>query len=131
MLLFFQSPFLLLQLLQDIVADVRAPVGADNPLRQVIINTHSPAVVAQVPEDSLLVAELKEAVGNGPPFKRLSFSCLPKTWRHKTGEPAVSRGTLLGYLNPVSPREAGEDLLARRVVDHPDLQMLLPFGAEG
>lgn len=50
----------ILELLQDIATDVEEPVDQDNPLRQVIINTHSPAVVQQIPEDSLLVAELKE-----------------------------------------------------------------------
>ncbi len=44
----------MLKLLQDIATDAEEPVGPDNPLRQVIINTHSPAVVAQVPEDSLV-----------------------------------------------------------------------------
>jgi predicted ATPase len=36
----------MLGLLRDIVTDVSEPLGPDNPLRQVIVNTHSPAVVA-------------------------------------------------------------------------------------
>jgi predicted ATPase len=51
----------ILDLLRDIAVDIEEPVGPDNPLRQVIVNTHSPAVVAQVPEDSLLVAELENS----------------------------------------------------------------------
>jgi predicted ATPase len=47
----------LLRLLQEIATDTSMAVDEDNPLRQVIINTHSPTVVLQVPEDSLLVAE--------------------------------------------------------------------------
>ena len=31
-----------------IAADTREPAGRENPLRQVIVNTHSPAVVSQV-----------------------------------------------------------------------------------
>ena len=72
----------MLSLLQDIATDTQEPVGDDNPLRQVIVNTHSPAVVYQVPEDSLLVAESRETVkGGGERFDRLSCSCLPGTWR--------------------------------------------------
>jgi predicted ATPase len=76
----------ILQLLQDIATDVDEPIGIDNPLRQVIVNTHSPAVVMQVPDDSLLVAELKEMVRLGQRFKRVSFGCLPDTWRQKAPE---------------------------------------------
>ena len=50
----------ILELLQDIATDVEEPLSLENPLRQVIVNTHSPAVVLQVDDDSLLVAELKE-----------------------------------------------------------------------
>jgi len=37
----------LLQLLQDIACDTDEAVDEDNPLRQVIVNTHSPSVVAE------------------------------------------------------------------------------------
>src|SRR5262249_50392028 len=47
----------MLRLLEDLTTDVHEPVGTDNPLRQVVVNTHSPLVVKQVPEDSLVVAE--------------------------------------------------------------------------
>ena len=71
----------ILKLLQDIATDVNEAIGIDNPLRQVIINTHSPSVVMQVPDESLLVAELKETVDSGKRFKRVCFGCLPNTWR--------------------------------------------------
>ena len=38
----------ILQLLQDIATDPQEPVDDTNPLRQVIVNTHSPALVAEV-----------------------------------------------------------------------------------
>lgn len=126
----------ILRLLQDIATDVNVPVGPDNPLRQVIINTHSPSVVAQVPDDSLLVAELKEVVQQGRRFKRVVFGPLPKTWREKAPEKVspVSRGKLMAYLNPVMPngekdaKSIREKLISRRVIDRPDLQLLLPLG---
>ena len=127
----------MLSLLRDIATDASAPVDDDNPLRQVIVNTHSPAVVYQVPEDSLLVAESKETVKEGGErFDRLSCSCPPGTWRvGEDGAEEVSLGKLLSYLNPVLPHtEQGEDggAAARRVIDRADLQMLMPFdGREG
>jgi predicted ATPase len=127
----------MLSLLQDIATDVSEPINSDNPLRQVIINTHSPSVVAQVPEDSLLVAELKESIESGARFKHASFTPLPNTWRTKAPEKVtpVSKGKLLAYLNPINPNgsETGDNgeseisLETRRVMDRPDLQPLLPF----
>jgi predicted ATPase len=127
----------MLSLLQDIATDVNEPISPDNPLRQVVINTHSPSVVAQVPDDSLLVAELKESVESGIRFKHASFSPLPKTWRaNASGNPSpISKGKLLAYLNPISPNglDSDEDVKfessqkSRRVMDRPDLQVLLPF----
>lgn len=122
----------ILQLLQDIATDTDEEVNEDNPLRQVIINTHSPAVVQQVPEDSLVVAELKEAVMNGHRFKCVSFGCLPNTWRsteHSNGMPVavVAKGELIAYLNPVSPSAQLETAPRhRRVIDREDLTLLIP-----
>jgi predicted ATPase len=146
----------MLELLRDIATNTDEPVGPDNPLRQVIVNTHSPAVVAQVPDDSLVVAELKEAVRNdGQRFSRVRFGCLPGTWRQTRAEKSedvnvVAKGNLLAYLNPVaggavaSPisqngpddqerrggRNGKSSSRVRRVVDRPDMQMLLPLPSQ-
>lgn len=52
----------MLQLLQDIATDTDSPCDEGNPLRQVIVNTHSPLVFQQVQDDSVLLAELVEGV---------------------------------------------------------------------
>ncbi len=129
----------MLRLLQDIATDVDEPIGPDNPLRQVIVNTHSPVVVSQVPDDSLLVVELKEMLRPGQRFKGACFSCLPDTWRSQKSPPEevsiVSKGKLLAYLNPFAHEEPDWDddrrskqtqRKKRRVMDRADLQMLLP-----
>jgi predicted ATPase len=67
----------ILQLLQDIATDTTEPVEVDNPLRQVIINTHSPALVSEVPDASLLVAELKETIQEGQRARSVSFRRSP------------------------------------------------------
>lgn len=127
----------LVQLLQDIATDTTEPVEADNPLRQVIINTHSPALVSEVPDGSLLIAELKETIQEGLRFKRVSFSCLPNTWR-ESGDTAeeiniVSKGDLMAYLNPNPVQielEEPTTQLPRRVIDREDLQPLFPLSRE-
>lgn len=129
----------ILQLLQDIACDVESPVGYDNPLRQVIVNTHSPAVVNQVPDESLLIASTKEIIRDGQRFRGASFSWLPDTWRSEAEPeiPPVAKGELLSYLNPTgaSIAETAEDekrarhaqggQSARRVMDRSDLQLEL------
>lgn len=129
----------MLKLLQDIAIDVEEPIDTDNPLRQVIINTHSPTVVAQIPDDSLLVAETVEQIKAGVRFKAVRFCGLPDTWRHQGTDAAnhISRGKLLSYLNPVVSNYTSTEVenksstrVHRRIVDRPDLQRLLPFVAE-
>jgi len=138
----------MLRLLEDIAVDAQRPIDVENPLRQVIINTHSPSVVTQVDPDSLLVADLKEDIRSGKRFKKVCFGCLPDTWRARIpGNPCiVSLGKLLSYLNPVGPEEPedltdseagcrtvpkGKILKKRRVADREDLRQLrIPFGGK-
>lgn len=131
----------MLRLLHDITTDVTEPLGPDNPLRQVIINTHSPAVVLQVPDESILVAELKEKIQGNQRFKGACFSYLPDTWRHKKAPEETSvvpKGELLAYLNPIAQltddsstigksqgKSQNSPLKTRRVVDRADIQLLL------
>ncbi len=133
----------ILELLQNIAVDATMAVDADNPLRQVIINTHSPAVVQQVPQESLLFADSveqkNEALGI---FRGVRFSSLSGTWRQKASDapPSVALGDVLAYLNPVPvhPTDEQDDLTQgesapRRIIDRPDvqeLQMPLPFEVE-
>lgn len=118
----------MLRLLQDIATDVEEAVGPNNPLRQVIINTHSPSVVSEVPAESLLVADLEETERDGKLFKRVCFSGLPETWRQKAGDGAraVSRGKLLSYLNPLASSNGHLQQARQRVKDRSDLQLMLP-----
>lgn len=120
----------ILNLLQDIAVDIDDAVGPDNPLRQVIVNTHSPSVVAQVPDSSLLIAELRELTSDGKPFTALSFACLPNTWRTLVpGTNVVSRGRVLEYLSPIASsdnwRFRSEQLPGsrKRVIDRDDMQL--------
>jgi predicted ATPase len=132
----------MLSLLRDIAIDVETPVGPDNPLRQVIINTHSPALLALIPGESLLLAELVEESDRGGMCRSARFSCLPDTWReHSPEKPAtVSREGLPSYLQPVvsaqpdhensdTKRERDAGGSKQRVTERSDPHPLLPFQA--
>jgi hypothetical protein len=130
----------MLQLLQDVATDTEEPCDESNPLRQVIVNTHSPTVFQQVPEGSVLMAELVEDVrpdgGQGKTnalrFRKLPFSCLEDTWRaRRIKEHRITgKGNLLACLNPsasVRDKATGRT----RVMDHNDIQLLLTMPSEG
>jgi predicted ATPase len=124
----------ILSLLQDVATDINQPISPDNPLRQVIVNTHSPAVVAQVPEDCLLLAESVKVQKGEKSFDKVTFGCLASTWRTEIpGTPVVPKGKLIAYLSSVALRPH-EDWIGttaehpqRRVIDNREVQLAL-FG---
>lgn len=126
----------MVHLLMDLAVDPTEPVGSDNPLRQVIFNTHSPVVVTVVPDDSLLMAVEEYTVEDHRRQTRLGLRHLAGTWRARAGNAnEVARGDLLAYLNALGPpMEATPrqtESIRARVVDRPDVrQLLLSFGAE-
>lgn len=56
----------LAELLCDYAVDVKHPVGADNPLRQVVLNSHSPEVARQFSCDDLIFVERAVTSRDGP-----------------------------------------------------------------
>ena len=130
----------MIQLLRDLTTDVQEkdPDFVGDQIRQIIINTHSPSVVMQVPEDSLVMAEPVDVLRDQASFRVLQLRCLPDTWRAKAEslEP-ISKGRLLAYLNPVSRGNAWDQFKfegasngkhARRVIDRKDIrQYEIPF----
>lgn len=117
----------MVRLLRDIAVDPREPVDDTNPLRQVIINTHSPAVVSEVPDDSLIVVYDRNVFYDEQVMSQPTFAGLPETWREKKAKsPIISKGVLVPYLNPTIPRQESRTD-RKRVVDREDLQMLLPI----
>lgn len=123
----------ILQLLRDIAVDPTRPAGRDNPLRQVIINTHSPAVFQEAPDESVVFTKARETQADYDHLFRAAHFChLSGTWRAKHGNDSdiVPRGDLLTYLNPVRPKHATRrpaKSTEKRVVDRDDMQELLPF----
>jgi hypothetical protein len=114
--------------------DTDDPIGPDNPLRQVIINTHSPTVVGAVEDEDLLVAEARQMADSKGAGRAVVFSWLSDTWRQKSSPETgtVARGVLGPYLNPLAYAEDEEDsgsgtglgkaVRPQRVKDRQDLQ---------
>jgi predicted ATPase len=119
----------MLDLLQDIAVDVTQSVGEDNPLRQVIVNTHSPVVVSQVPDDTLVFAVSETRVVEGGIVNGVSFRSLSGTWRSEQAKmPEIARGIAMAFLQPIPERsDPSRKGPARRVMDRGDLQLELKF----
>lgn len=128
----------ILKLLKAIACDPTIEVGEDNPLRQVIINTHSPSVVKLIDPDDLLIAVYEQQVVNHRRFNATVFKWLSKTWRAKSDDRQISPiaiGKLMSYLEQVPLEDADEQdpqiSQKRRLIDREDIkQMILPLSAD-
>lgn len=81
----------MVQLLLDIAVDPQRKVDLDNPMRQVIVNTHSPEVTREVPADSLVFAKAETAIEGGTTSRRIVMGGLPGTWRFDINHPISIR----------------------------------------
>lgn len=84
-------------------------------IRQVIINTHSPLVVAELADGELLMAETLRL--RGATF--IHFKPLSRTWRKVGGSPAdsITRGELQGYLQGFGANQSNTTRSGYRVRD--------------
>lgn len=109
----------MLDLLRGIAVDTDKAVDDDNPLRQIIVNTHSPAFVQLIAPDDLLGASQTTTMHEGHRVTHSQFLPLPDTWRAKADPQTktLPLGTLLAYLNPVGEKDKDDP---ERVVDYAD-----------
>jgi len=95
----------ILRLLMDIAIDPDYPVDDDNPLRQVIVNTHSPGFVRACPKEALIVVDVVERVDvpSGRRAGTARFRALPGTWRQALNDRVqpVFMAELLRFLESV------------------------------
>jgi predicted ATPase len=91
----------MLRLLNDMAVDPHEPVGDDNSLRQVIVSTHSPVVIANASAEDVVFAEpCIEQIGDRR-VRGLRLRGVQGTWRGVLDE-AMSTGAILAYLTPQS-----------------------------
>jgi len=106
----------ILELLREMAVDPFQPVDEANPLRQIIINTHSPIVVRNLEPDELLVAV---------PVRRqrssfTAYGAMVNSWRLKISDhsseltPKVTLAELLDYLHN-SDAASAEDMRSGRL----------------
>lgn len=89
----------MVNLLRDIAVDTTKEPGEDNPIRQVIVATHSPFFV-QLQNHADLVFALEATIrnDNGQPMAVLRCQPLAKTWRAAHTGQSVGLATILAYL---------------------------------
>ena len=104
----------MVKLLEDIAVDAQRPISPDNPLRQVIVNTHSPLVVQEVDQADLLCADTTELLVGDRVVRNVSFKCMPNTWRLKSESPppTITQGAMLALLHPGGPARAATPIPA-------------------
>ena len=90
----------MLKLLQDLAVDPMSRPGDDNPLRQVIVNTHSPVVVQVVSPGDLLFATTRTITSDGSSHEVLDLRPLRDTWRTRGGGSSmpIGKADLVPYL---------------------------------
>ena len=96
----------MLSLVRSLSENTDETTVALSPIRQIIINTHSPLVVAELNDSELLFAETLKRKAKA----FVNFKPLPSTWRQVAsdgrGAELVTRGQLMSYLS-------GHELRAR------------------
>lgn len=127
----------IINLLYDIALDLNFENDIDNPLRQVIINTHSPLVVAEIKANDLIFAEEIKQNYNNNIISGVRFKPLTDTWRSKKkieNQKSVSKSVVLKYLNPYFTNDNSVHpsfrKKANRVLDRPEVRQLSFFNIE-
>ncbi|MGC4057783.1 MAG: AAA family ATPase [Chitinophagaceae bacterium] len=96
----------MVELLEEMATDTEYEVNDENPLRQVIINTHSPLVVMTVADESLYLADEREYFSEelNKKVRHTGFSALKDTWKtdHQLAG-VTSLGEIHHYLGEGDP----------------------------
>jgi len=88
----------MVDLVRGLSVDPTYEPGPDNPLRQVITNTHSPYFVAFQNSDDLLLATPTAIRREGRICTTLRLAPMIGSWRAKTAEYTVSKAAIVDYL---------------------------------
>lgn len=89
----------MLRLLKDLAVDTTQPCGEENPMRQILIATHSPVLVKLENPDDLIYADIVKIKGlDGKPASTIRCKCLKESWRARRNEPTIDKGSIVSYL---------------------------------
>jgi predicted ATPase len=125
----------ILRLLNDIAVGTKTPVGSDNPMRQVIINTHSPSVVSQVDDTSLIFSEAHIRPADSGSVAAMELLCVENTIRSKHFKmKTIQRGKILDYLTGNLSKESDDSSkksIPHRIIDrYGDIIQMVLFDKE-
>jgi predicted ATPase len=89
----------MVELLYGIAVNPNKRPSRENPMRQVIVATHSPLLVQLMPKDDLLFAQGAAVRSSlSKPVTTLRLRPLVETWRSTPEDPGVGLATILAYL---------------------------------
>ncbi len=91
----------MIALLEKMATDTNEAVDTDNPLRQVIVNSHSPLVVKKVSDESLYLIRTQEnyLAALETKVRHTALAALPSTWKtQQAGAALIGMGEILAYL---------------------------------
>jgi len=89
----------MVNLVRDLAVDPNEEPGLNNPIRQVIVNTHSQSVVRLVGRDDLLLATASPTGEQGPERSALRLRPVADSWRARAnGSHSVGVADLIPYL---------------------------------
>lgn len=116
----------MIDLLYSLAADTKGSPDGENPLRQILINTHSPIVAKYVRKDDLLFARTSQFEDGGQVAHGLALYCMEDSWRarHFNVRPEM-KGSVISYLEGLpAPREEAPRQ-GERVIDYIGEQLQL------
>lgn len=89
----------MLSLLRELAVDPTEIVDEDNPMRQIIIATHSPVLVGLEKPDDLIYADVvKVRSSEGKPISTIRCKSLRDSWRAEAGGAVLEKGSIIAYL---------------------------------
>ena len=88
----------MVELVRGLAVDADAEPGPENPLRQVVVNTHSPAFVQYQHADDVLLAMPTRIARDGTRMTNVRLLPLADTWRARATGQSISRATIADYL---------------------------------
>jgi len=80
----------MVRLVRDLAVDPSLAIDESNPLRQVLMNTHSPLVYKEVADEDVVFVELAEVVTEGEHGQIARVRVPVDTWRHRSGHAEVA-----------------------------------------
>jgi len=107
----------MVELLEDMANDTNFEVNDDNPLRQVIVNSHSPLVVRTVTAESLYLAKENEMYSEkfSKKIKYTGFAAMQNTWKtnKKLAEETIL-GEIYAYLDQAGEQDGEQTSISEK-----------------